>query len=69
MFGRTLTPTGTLFRRVTFDIAVEGEAFVVGLDSLSTAIAAFLHLCFVAHLEYPQVNFHWIHLNKLDTDP
>ena len=43
------------FRKVAFDVSVEGEAFVVGLESLGKAIACFLHLCFSAHLEYPQV--------------
>ena len=40
---------------MSFDIAVEGQPFVTDLDSLSGAISAFLQLCFVAHLEYPQV--------------
>ena len=40
---------------MSFDIAVEGQPFITDLDSLSGAISAFLQLCFVAHLEYPQV--------------
>jgi hypothetical protein len=43
------------FRRVFFDIAVEGQPFVSAVESLSKAISTFLHLCFVAHLEYPPV--------------
>ena len=55
-FGNTESiPMFKYFRKVAFDVSVEGEAFVVGLESLGKAIACFLHLCFSAHLEYPQV--------------
>jgi len=43
-------------RRVYFDVAVEDQPFVAGLDSLSSTISTFLHLCFVADLKYPEVS-------------
>ena len=42
-------------RQVLFDLAVEGEPFIEGLDSLEKAIASFLHVCFVANMQYPEV--------------
>ncbi len=44
-----------IYRRVSFDVAVEGQPFIHGLNSLDKAIGSFLSLCFVAHLEYPPV--------------
>jgi hypothetical protein len=44
-------------RKVLFDLAVEGETFIGGLDSLSKAINAFFYICFVAGLEYPEVRY------------
>ena len=43
------------FRQVLFDLAVEGEPFIEGLDSLEKAIASFFHVCFVANMQYPKV--------------
>jgi hypothetical protein len=34
---------------------VQGEPFLVGLESLEQALASFFHLCFVANLQYPKV--------------
>ena len=34
---------------------MEGEPFLEGLDSLEKAIASFFHVCFVANMQYPQV--------------
>ena len=44
-----------LFRRVLFDLAVQGEPFIVGLESLEQAITSFIHVCFVADIQYPKV--------------
>jgi hypothetical protein len=51
-------------RRVLFDLVVEGEPFIVGLESLEQALAAFVHVCFVAQMNYPQVELlFWPNLN------
>jgi hypothetical protein len=42
-------------RRVLFDLAVDDEPFIEDLESLEQAIAAFIHLSFVAQIKYPQV--------------
>jgi hypothetical protein len=44
-----------IFRRVFFDVAMEGQPFIRGLPSLDKAISTFLSLCFVLHLEFPPV--------------
>lgn len=43
------------FRKVTFDIVLEGSPFIRGISGLDHAIAAYMHLVFVARLQYPQV--------------
>jgi hypothetical protein len=48
--------TKELFRRILFDLAVQGEPFIVGLDSLEQAITSFIHVCFVADLHFPKVH-------------
>jgi hypothetical protein len=40
---------------VVFDLAVQGEPFIVGLESLEQAITSFIHVCFVADIHYPKV--------------
>jgi hypothetical protein len=43
---------------VVFDLAVQGEPFIVGLDSLEKAVTSFIHVCFVANMLYPKVSFY-----------
>jgi hypothetical protein len=43
------------FRKAVFDIVLEKDNFIVGLNSLEEAVSAFMHLCFTANIEYPQV--------------
>ncbi len=38
-----------------FDLIVEKEVFICGLTNLEDAVSSFLHLCFVANMEYPKV--------------
>jgi hypothetical protein len=44
-------------REIVFDLAVEREALVCGMDNLEDAVSSFLHLSFVANMEYPKVYF------------
>jgi hypothetical protein len=44
-----------IYRKVVFDLAVQGEPFIVGLESLEQAITSFIHVCFVADIQYPKV--------------
>jgi hypothetical protein len=41
------------FRRVFLDLHVEVDPFVKGLETLEEAVASFLHMCFIADMEYP----------------
>jgi hypothetical protein len=41
------------FRKVVFDLIVDGEPFISELDTLEKAVASFFHLCFVANIVYP----------------
>ncbi len=43
------------FRKVMFTLCVDGAPFVKDMQGLDRAISAFLYLCFIANLEYPQV--------------
>jgi hypothetical protein len=38
-----------------FDLVVERTPFIMGMESLEQAISSFLHVCFVANMEYPKV--------------
>ncbi len=40
---------------MVFDLVVEGEPFIEGLESLEKAITSFIHVCFVAAVHYPKV--------------
>ncbi len=40
---------------MTFALCVDGSAFIKNIEGLDNAICAFLYICFVADLEYPQV--------------
>ncbi len=42
-------------RNVVFDLVVEGEPLIEGLESLEKAITSFIHVCFVAAMHYPKV--------------
>jgi len=42
------------FRKVFFDLIVEKQPFVSGLETLEEAVSSFLHLCFVANILYPE---------------
>jgi hypothetical protein len=44
-----------LFRKAVFDLILEKDVFVGGLDTLEEAVSSFIHLCFVANIQYPQV--------------
>lgn len=37
-----------------FDLVVERDPMIRGLNSIEEAVTSFLHLCFVCHLEYPK---------------
>jgi hypothetical protein len=39
---------------VFFDLVVEKEVFIHGMERLEDAISSFLHLCFVANLHFPK---------------
>jgi hypothetical protein len=39
---------------VYFDLIVEKEVFVHGMERLEDAISSFLHLCFIANLQFPK---------------
>jgi hypothetical protein len=40
---------------VTFDLIVEKEPFVTGMDTLEKAVSSLLHVTFVANMHYPKV--------------
>jgi len=40
-----------------FDLIVNKEPLIQGMKTLEDIVSAFLHLCFVANLQYPAVNF------------
>lgn len=42
-------------RRVTFSVALEGKPFIKGIEGLDKAICAFLYVCFIGNLQYPEV--------------
>jgi hypothetical protein len=42
-----------VFRKVFFDLVVERQPFISGMKTLEEAVSSFLHLCFVANMEYP----------------
>jgi hypothetical protein len=44
-----------MYRKVKFDVVVEGHPFVRDIQSLDKAVGCFFYLCFVAGLHYPQV--------------
>jgi hypothetical protein len=48
----------SIFRKVTFTLCVDGDAFVRDIEGLNRAICAFLYVSFIADLEYPQVRYH-----------
>jgi hypothetical protein len=41
------------FRKVVFDLIVEKQVFLSGLETLERAINSFLHISFFANLTYP----------------
>lgn len=41
------------FRKVYFDLIVEKEAFISGMETLEEAVSSFLHICFVTNMHYP----------------
>jgi hypothetical protein len=41
------------FRKVFFDLIVEMQPFISGMETLEEAVSSFLHLCFVANIVYP----------------
>ncbi len=41
-------------RKVFFDLFVEKDVFVHGMERLEEAVSSFLHVCFVANLEFPR---------------
>jgi hypothetical protein len=41
------------FRKVVFDLIVDGEVFISQLETLEKAVCSFLHICFVANIKYP----------------
>jgi hypothetical protein len=45
-----------LCRKVTFDLVVEGQPFIKGIQSLAKAVGAFFYLSFVAGIHYPQAS-------------
>ncbi len=47
--------TCSIFRTITFDLIVEHDTFLVGLESLDDAVLSFLHLAFVSNMHYPEV--------------
>ena len=36
-----------------FDLFVEKESFISGMETLEEAISSFLHVCFVTNMHYP----------------
>ena len=38
---------------MVFDLYVEREPFISGLETLEQAVSSFLHVCFVANIHYP----------------
>jgi hypothetical protein len=44
-------------RKAVFDLVLEKSVFLVGLDSLEQAVSSFIHLCFTANIEYPEVRY------------
>jgi len=42
-------------RKVSFNLCVNGGPLVKDIEGLDRAICAFLYICFVGDLEYPQV--------------
>jgi hypothetical protein len=38
---------------VFFDLIVEKEPFISGMETLEDAVASFLHICFVTNMHYP----------------
>jgi hypothetical protein len=40
-------------RKVFLDLLVEKTLFIHGMESLEQAVSSFLHVCFVANLEFP----------------
>jgi len=42
-----------IFRKVVFDLIVDGEVFISQLETLEKAVCSFLHICFVANIKYP----------------
>jgi hypothetical protein len=38
---------------VSFDLIVEKEPFICGMETLEEAISSFLHVCFVVNMHYP----------------
>jgi hypothetical protein len=53
--GTTVYLLLLLFRSISFDLVVEREPFLEGLQSLEDAVSSFLHLAFVANMHYPEV--------------
>jgi hypothetical protein len=41
------------FRKVYFDLMLEKQVFVHGMETLEEAISSFLHICFIANLRFP----------------
>ena len=41
------------FRKVVFDLILDGQVFISQLESLEQAVCSFLHICFVANIKYP----------------
>jgi hypothetical protein len=41
------------FRKVVFDLILDGQVFISELDTLEKAVCSFLHICFVANIKYP----------------
>lgn len=36
-----------------FDLTVEKEPIISGMDTLEEAVSSFLHICFTANMQYP----------------
>ena len=41
------------YRKVSFDLIVEKDTFIAGMETLEDALSSFLHVCFVANMNYP----------------
>ena len=42
-------------RAIQFDLVVEKTPLIRGLQTLEDAVSSYLHVCFVANMQYPKV--------------